>query len=243
MAAVCGLAPIEAKRFSLGTAGSLHLRKIPGMSIQIAAYKGVSGISRVIQLLTYSTYSHTAIRFSKAITVIANRTVKFKTDREIFLIMDGSRQRYFKNEMVIIYRGSSVTLEAGAVIEAWAGGVRLAASISTNHTPGTKVDLFEFKTPLGPGQERRAAEFLISHIGMKYAYINVLRFIPIVRIFIPDPAPLSYDRTHVFCSELACEGMAAAGTALLERCEPWEIPPRDPPRSPMLKLKETMTTI
>ena len=107
---------------------------------------------------------------------------------------------------------------------------------------GTRVDLFKFKTPLRPEVEQRVASFLVGHLGKKYDYINVLRFVPLVRLLIPRPAPSIWTREHVFCSELVLEAFADAGVKLLERCNFWEVPPRDPPRSPLLTTEKTITT-
>jgi hypothetical protein len=177
---------------------------------QIASYRGKSGISIGIEVVTYSIYSHTAMLFC--------------------------------NDMVVEVNGMLHDIAAGSVIEAWKGGVQHANSLSENHTPGTKVDLFSFKTPLSEEVEHRIASFLFAQIDKPYDYINVGRFVPIVRVLIPKPAPTIWTRKHVFCSELIMEGCNAGGVYLLERCKPWEVPPRDPPRSPMLYLDRTIVT-
>ncbi len=174
------------------------------MSLQIASYRGISGVSDAIKLLTYSVYSHSAALYSKDMEVDVDGKIHY--------------------------------IHAGSVVEAWAGGVRLAGSLSENHTTQTKVDIFEMKTPLTPQQEQRIAAFLIRNIGKKYAYLNIPRFIPIVRLLIPKPPKYSYQRTHVFCSELVLEAWHEGGVPLLERCNYWEVPPRDPPRSPLVYL-------
>ena len=148
----------------------------------------------------------------------------------------------FTEDMEVEVSGSVRIISAGNVIEAWKGGVRLSESLSANHTPGTRVDLFKLKTPLTPHEEKRIARFLVSNIGKKYDYINVLRFVPIVRLLIPTPAPSIWTRSHVFCSELVLEAFADAGRPLLDRCRYWEVPPRDPPRSPLLMTEKTVTT-
>lgn len=178
--------------------------------IQIAAYKGKSFISRMIRLLTYSEYSHIAIRFMV--------------------------------DMEVEYSGGLRVIAAGNVIEAWSGGVRLAKDISAQHTPGTAVDLYEFKTPLTTDQATYMARFLVSQLGKPYDYPNVLRFVPVVRALLPTPPAYSWNRTHVFCSELAIQAGAEAGRPLLERCKAWEVPPRDPPRSPALMFSKTLIT-
>jgi len=182
------------------------------MSIQLAAYKGISFQSDCIRLLTYSEYSHIAVLFTDDIEVDVDGKTHF--------------------------------IAAGSVIEAWnPGGVRLVSSLSDSHTPHTPVDLFAFKTPLTREEEQKIVRTLIKHLGQKYSYGNVIRFVPIVRLLMPKPLPFAYTRTHVFCSELALEACADAGRWLLERCRFWEIPPRDVPRSPLLYLVKSVMTV
>lgn len=180
------------------------------MSIQILGYRGISGVSDGIKLLTYSVYSHSAALFTADMNV------------EVY--------------------GKTHFIPAGSVTEAWKGGVKLAENMATNHKERTQVDIFELKTPLLPEQENRVAQFLVQNIGKKYAYFNVLRFVPIVRLLIRKPLPWNYLRTHVFCSELVMLAFNAGGVQLLERCQPWEIPPRDIPRSPLLYQVKSVWT-
>jgi uncharacterized protein YycO len=119
-------------------------------------------------------------------------------------------------------------VHAGNVIEAWEGGVRLAGNISTSHTPGTRVDLFEFAAPLTATEEQAVARFLVRQLGKGYDYLAIVRFItrePVNR----------WQKSRWFCSELVFEACLTAGRNLLERCAAWEMPPRDIPRSPLLK--------
>jgi hypothetical protein len=179
------------------------------MSLQIAQYQGKSLVSKIIGLLTYSCYSHSAVLFGSDMEV----EVGYKT--------------HF--------------IASGSVVEAWKGGVRLAGSLSENHEPRTRVDVFAPKTPLTTEQEKKIASFLIQNIGKKYAYLNVLRFVPIMRLLMPKPLPMQYNRTHVFCSELVLEGFGLV-VKLLERCQFWEVPPRDLPRSPLLYFVKSVWT-
>ena len=149
----------------------------------------------------------------------------------------------FTEDMDVEVDGKVHCIKAGNVIEAWQGGVRLAESVSTNHTKGTMVDIFKLKTPMRPEQSRRIASFLVGQIGKKYDYWNVARFIPVVRLFMPKPAPSIWTRSHVFCSELALEAFSDGGIQLLERCLYHEVPPRDVPRSPLLMTDRTVKTV
>lgn len=178
--------------------------------IQLAAYRGKSWVSRAIRVLTYSEYSHTAVRFMCDLEVGTDRGVR--------------------------------KIAAGNVIEAWSGGVRLVKDLSAQHTPGTPVDLFELKQPLTAGEATQMAAFLVQQLGKPYDYVNVMRFVPLARLLAPRPAAGWWTRSHVFCSELAMEAFATAGRPLLERCPSWEVPPRDPPRSPRLEFVMTVMT-
>ena len=149
---------------------------------------------------------------------------------------------YFSADMEVFECGRTHQIAAGNVIEAWQGGVKLSASLSERHTKGTPVDLFSFKTPLTERQEQLGAQFLIQQLGKPYDYINVVRFLPIVRALVPKPAPSVWTRSHVFCSELGLEFSIHAGRTLLERCDSWQVPPRDLPRSPLLMFDRTVFT-
>ena len=138
--------------------------------------------------------------------------------------------------------GAVHLIQTGNVIEAWKGGVKLSETLGTRHERGTVVDLFKLKTPMTLSQAGKIGSFLVAQLGKPYDYINVARFVPVVRLAIPSPAPSIWTRSHVFCSELAVEAFGDAGIQLLERCSAWEIPPRDPPRSPLLMHDRTITT-
>jgi uncharacterized protein YycO len=148
----------------------------------------------------------------------------------------------FTDDIEVEVHGAVHVIHGGNVIEAWKGGVRLAESMSTNHSKGTVVDIFKLKTPMRPEQEKRIASFLVSQLGKKYDYWNVARFIPVVRLLMPKPAPSIWTRTHVFCSELALEAFSDGGIKLLERCPYHEVPPRDVPRSPLLMAERSVIT-
>jgi uncharacterized protein YycO len=128
-----------------------------------------------------------------------------------------------------------VELEPENIIEAWQGGVRLAKNISEAHTPHTKVDIFSYVEPLSQEQEIVATKFLVAQLGKNYDYEAIVRFLtrePINR----------WNKSKWFCSELAFEASLVAGRRLLENCAAWEIPPRDIPRSPLLRLDRSEWT-
>jgi uncharacterized protein YycO len=149
----------------------------------------------------------------------------------------------FEGDMEVETNGERHFIASGSVCEAWKGGVKLSSSLSERHERGTTVDIFALKVPMTPEQEKKVASYLVRHIGVKYNYINVLRFVPIVRLVVPEPLPYSYTRSHVYCTQLFLEAFNEAGVFPLERCKPWEVPPRDPPRSPLFKYLRTEVTI
>jgi len=130
--------------------------------------------------------------------------------------------------------GRERKINAGAIVEAWKGGVRMADSISKAHTPGTKVDLFEYEFPLSLTETQQMAGFLVNQLGKKYDYASIIRF-------------LTRERGRLdnkwICSELAFQAAIVAGYPLLKNCAAWEIPPRDIPRSPLLKFVGSEVTV
>ena len=117
---------------------------------------------------------------------------------------------------------------ANHVIEAWQkGGVSMHESISTVHTPGTKVDIYGFEPQLNSTEVGWFAGYLMQQLGKAYDFHAIFHFL--------TREPMSHwKKNKWFCSELIFEASLAAGRNLLERCSAWEIPPRDIPRSPLL---------
>lgn len=141
----------------------------------------------------------------------------------------------FTEAMTVKLANGTHIIPAGAVIEAWQGGVRMSRSLSASHEPGTLVDLFEFVTPLDETETMRAARFLCAQLGKPYDYAAIVRFLT------RDPEN-HWNKSKWFCSELAVETFFTVGRNLLERCSAWEIPPRDVPRSPLLKSAGRVVT-
>jgi uncharacterized protein YycO len=147
--------------------------------------------------------------------------------------------------MIAIYRGKSVVSRIirainwsqyshvawvddidGTVIEAWhIGGVAHVKTPSSNHTPGTAVDLF-IVLDEEPHHTAMIREFLMAQVGKKYDFAGILGFI--------------FRATHLqrkqkwFCSELVAEAYATAGLPLL-RIPSHKIYPGMLAGSPMLK--------
>ena len=124
--------------------------------------------------------------------------------------------------------GRESLINAGAVIEAWKGGVRLVPTLSASHTPGTRVDLLEFVNPLTYAEEQAVAAFLLSQVGKGYDYLAIIRFL--------TREPMNYwNKKKWFCSELTFESSLTAGRDLLARIPAWKVPPAWVPMSPLLK--------
>lgn len=176
------------------------------MRIAIANFQGTGLLSSGVKFFTDSIYSHSAIVLLEDMT----------------LTVDG--KEYF--------------LKRGNVFEAWwPGGVHLSPDYGLWHPGHIRVDLFSVFAygGLAEADETEVIRFLIKNLGKKYDLLNVFRFIPLVRLLIPDPAPYSYDRTHVFCSELVLEALAKVGCRLLERIAFWKVPPGGIPTSPLIQ--------
>lgn len=141
----------------------------------------------------------------------------------------------FTADRIVHLPGRDETIKAGNIIEAWKGGVRLSQSLSSSHTPGTVVDLFGFKKPLTNAEADVAAQFACAQLGKPYDYMAIVRFLT------REPEH-RWNKSKWFCSELGIETFFTAGRNLLDRCAAWEIPPRDPPRSPLLEFEGSIVT-
>lgn len=176
--------------------------------IRIALYQGVSVISRAIRWQTRSVYSHAAVVFD-------------------FDIQMTAPPQYGRAKIVNIH--------AGNVIEAWRGGVRLSASLSANHTPKTRVDLFTFKEPLKQSEALAITHFLVSQLGKPYDYVSILRFLTRTR-------DNEFDCDRWFCSELAFQAFAVGGRRLLARTPAWKVPPAWIAMSTLIKPDSSILT-
>jgi uncharacterized protein YycO len=95
----------------------------------------------------------------------------------------------------------------GSVIEAWhRGGVSKAPNMSTNHTPGTSVVMFDVIDET-PRHTPLIREFLQAQVGKQYDFAGILGFLIRSR-------RLQHDGKW-FCSELVAAAYANAGIPLL----------------------------
>jgi len=123
---------------------------------------------------------------------------------------------------------------AHTVIEAWhKGGVTRVPSLSTNHTPGTRIDLY---TVIGetPAHTAIIRDFLHAQLGKPYDYLGLFGFL--------FRATRLQDKHKWFCSELVAEAYATAALPLM-RIPSHKIYPGMLAASPMLKhIGGTVTT-
>lgn len=162
--------------------------------MRIGLYQGVSLVSRMIRFITRSHYSHAAFVFDLPAYHAASR-----------MYQAGERfpKLHFWN--------------LGAVVEAWSGGVHNSVSVSSLHTSGTRVDLFEPVLGLSDAAEEALVKFCAGIVGDPYSYWNVVRFL--------TRRPGRVDGSW-FCSEAVfCGFQVHAGLALLNHKHAWEVPP------------------
>lgn len=124
----------------------------------------------------------------------------------------------------------------GSVFEAWQnGGVLHNHSLSARHTPGTRVDLFEFVTPLTAAQKEQMRAWMRSQLGKKYDFRSVFRFLTRVD---KKGAEDSW-----FCSEYAFMALYQIEVELLCRIPAFKIAPCLIPMSPLLFFSERVVTV
>ena len=128
------------------------------------------------------------------------------------------------------YSHTALLTSDNTVIEAWhKGGVQEVASISTLHTPGTIVDVFDFTWNV---DEEGIEEFARKQVGCSYDFLAILRFL----------SRRSYtENKKWFCSELIASATEYAGYPLI-RLPSYEVSPRDIAGSAKLRYVETIVT-
>lgn len=151
----------------------------------ILCFRGLSLVSRLIQLQTRSPYSHVAI-------LTPDNTVIEAWHRPL-----------------------------------WRGAVTESLSVSSLHSPGTPVDVFEVQEYFN---QTILMDFLREQKGMPYDWSGVGRFLT------RRPA---IENQRWFCSELIAASMERAGLPL-SNLAPHYLSPRDIAASPLLKKVSTI---
>jgi len=173
-----------------------------------AGYMGVSFISRVIEARTWSKYSHVSIILSPAETIIFCE------------FMRKTHPNY-------------PDYDEESEVESWQdGGVVHNKHWGSRHTPGTKVDLFEYKIKLTEHEICKGIVFLSKQIGKKYDYAGVVGCLWIGRLF-----GIVHNLYKWFCSELAA-AFANEMSRQLSGKKTWKTVPDDVVTSVVLKLSE-----
>lgn len=178
--------------------------------MRVALFKGKSLVSYAIRFFTRSEYSHAAFYFDDAAEAAAKK-----------LIDQG------RNLAPLVW------FIKGSVVEAWQGGVKNSPSLNTLHTPGTRVDLFDYCTPLTQLEEMKLVAELQTQVGLPYDYADILNFL-IRRKGDPGKA--------LFCSELVDKDSEIIDHPLFRHTEPWRVPPDWLSRSLALKLTASVVT-
>lgn len=144
------------------------------------------------------------------------------------------------------YSHAAFLLDDGNVIEAWVPCCREISptskvhspklvALSKQHTPGTRVDIFNFVCPLTREENQRLEWLARRDVGTPYDYRSIFRFVTRKRS--------SQQRRRLFCSEQVFARCEQIGRALLDRTEAWRVPPDWLARSPLLYLEETIVTV
>lgn len=143
------------------------------------------------------------------------------------------------------YSHAAFLLDDGSVVEAWQPCVRHVlpgieapydhlAALSSQHTPGTKVDIFEFICPLTAIENGKLEFCALRDVGTPYDYRSIVRFL--------TREKKDGSRRRLFCSEQVFARCAQIGRHLLDRTEAWRVPPDWIARSPLLTFSETIVT-
>ena len=160
--------------------------------MHVALYRGISAVSLAIRFITRSRYSHAAFLFDASAVQAAQH-----------MVASGVNLR-------------SLKINRGAVVEAWSGGVKTSTSLSTLHTPGTVVDIFNYDQPLTPAEEEMLIAWLVSVIGAPYDYRDIICFLTRQRGRPGDTW---------FCSRLVDEMSRRVGRPFFRETPSWKVPP------------------
>ena len=109
-----------------------------------------------------------------------------------------------KKQTRSVWSHTAAVLRDGSVIESWhVNGVSHVETLSTNHSPGTTVDLFRIAATNEQADIFEAA--LFKMVGLKYDFSSVFRFLS------HTPAMLN---DKFFCTEAVDEALRPAGIYL-----------------------------
>lgn len=132
------------------------------------------------------------------------------------------------------YSHAAIVTTAGTVIEAWTKGVREVASVSTDHAPGTQVDLFAVEG-LTPERAKVMEDFARAQIHKAYDYRGLFGFL----------TRSTHDNEKAwFCSELAVAALRYGGLRPFSDMAPaWKVSPTVLAWSPGLQYVRSVVTV
>ncbi len=133
------------------------------------------------------------------------------------------------------YSHAAFLCDDGSVIEAWMPEVRLVSNLSSQHTPGTLVDIFEFKAQLTAAEDEKLWNLAIDDLAIPYDYVGIWRFVT-------RQPECERSKKKLFCSEQVFSRCGMIGRHLLERTEAWRVPPDWIARSPLLRPEMSIRT-
>jgi hypothetical protein len=120
--------------------------------------------------------------------------------------------------------------QSGRVWEAWEGaGVRVLSHLGEGHTPGTRVDLFNWI--LSDADVERVLAFCDGECGKKYDLLGILGFV--------TKRPRD-NGNRWFCSELVVAASQLTKNPLLERTCPRNVAPVHVCWSPVLWFQQSV---
>ena len=120
----------------------------------------------------------------------------------------------------------------GLVYEAWdAHGVRIIPHLGCDHTPGTRVDLYDW--PLTTVDQERVLEFCRAQVGRGYDYLGILGFVTKR----PRDAADKW-----FCSELVTAAARLTANPIIVRTNPRNVAPVHVCWSPTLHYHGSVQT-
>jgi hypothetical protein len=220
--------------------------------MRIALYQGKSLISRAIRWQTRSQYSHAAFLLDdgslieawqpcvREITPFPNLNRLAASKRSEDGIADSLSCRNPMKADPVRSNVNSEAVESPSNADAILSPIPHSAlriphlaALSRQHTPGTTVDIFKFVIPLTPDENRQLEYLARRDVGTPYDYRAIVRFLTRQR---------DGSSRRLFCSEQVFARCQQIGRPLLNRTEPWRVPPDWLARSPHLALDQTIIT-
>jgi len=107
--------------------------------------------------------------------------------------------------------------------ESWYKGVEHVELIGTNHSTGTRVDLYELRNPITEDEKKIGVEFLKKQEGKKYDWWGIFGLLFRVK---------TEETDKWFCCELILAFLRKINRTILQHIHPWQTVPGVLPMSP-----------